>query len=183
MRVWPGLLLILLSTVCQADIYLTTDKNGDQVYSDTPSTGAQKIVMPGIATPDSHTSVTTTTQRAAGVPAEKGIPLSSAAAVTGYDQFDMISPIDQQTITNQRDVTVELSIKPGLRKWDKIQLYVDGAAVGMPAATTHQTLHNLERGTHTLSAVLLDAGNNALKQTRAVTIFIHYAALGDAVPK
>jgi hypothetical protein len=168
-------LLLFVSLVCGAAVYMQTDSNGNVSYSDSPSPNAKQIDVPAPSTIQTAPAVTTK--------AKGGGDAASAGALgptphKPYTQFQITSPQDQQTFQNQRDIPVELDANPRLQRGDGIQLYVDGAKYRDPWFSQHAAIYLLDRGTHTIYAVLLDNTGAPLKQSNAVTIYIHYAALG-----
>ena len=70
----------------------------------------------------------------------------------------MDSPVDQESIQNQPSVNIELKIDPPLQAGDKVQIFLDGAPWGPPAPTTHFVFNAPDRGTHTLSAKIIEHG-------------------------
>ena len=169
-------LLLCVSLVCGAAVYMQTDSNGNVAYSDAPSPNAKQIDVPAPSTIETAPAVTTK-------PRDNGGGAGDAGALgptphKPYTQFGITSPQDQQTYQNQRDIPVEFDANPRLQRGDSIQVYVDGAKYRDPWFSQHAAIYLLNRGTHTVSAVLLDNTGAPLKQSNAVTIYIHYAALG-----
>jgi hypothetical protein len=171
--------LLIYSILCSAAVYMQTDKNGGVTYSDTPTQGAQIIPLPDTNTPSTITSAPTPSPANKKDAPEAPFQEQTISRIP-YTKFVIDSPIDNQTITNQNTSPVVLMISPDLQKGDAIQLYVDGTAVGSPAATTNIELPRIDRGTHQLYAVLLDESNHPLKQSQTITVNIHYAHLGTS---
>jgi hypothetical protein len=103
---------------------------------------------------------------------------AKVVVIKPYTSFSIISPADQETIQNQPDVTVSLKVEPALQGSDKIQVYVDGKAWGEPQAATTISLGRLDRGTHQLSAAIVDANHKVVKQSNSVTAYFQYAHVG-----
>jgi hypothetical protein len=170
---------LLISLTCGAAIYMQKDANGGISYSDMPTGNSTRIDLP-------PAPVTTFAPATGPAPtkSKKGNTPAAADESTDSDQhaeytaFFISSPSEQQTFQNQRDIGVDISITPKLQKGDLIQLSVDGNNVGEAAATTHFQVNQLPRGTHQISATLLDANKSVLKQTPAINFFVHYAAVG-----
>jgi hypothetical protein len=176
MRIVLLVSLLIFSIICSAEIYMHTDKNGSVIYSDTPTKDAQIITLSNTSSPPPLASTPTTTNT--NLTTEKSTIPDQVSPRLPYEKFLIDSPLDQQTINNQTSIPVVLLLKPDLQKGDTIQLYLDGTPQQSPASKTNFELSNIERGTHQLSAVLLDENKNTLKQTQTVTIFIHYAHNG-----
>ena len=67
-----------------------------------------------------------------------------------------------------------------MQQQDSIQLYLDGMPYRDPWFTPHTALYQVNRGSHTVYGVLLDSKRKVIKQSNAVTIYIHYAAIGGS---
>jgi hypothetical protein len=164
--------LLLISFICSAAIYMQSSGGDATSYSDMPTQGSQVVNVSGA--PVMKMSPTAPTTSKAATPAKK----AAKDTHQPYTSFSISSPVDQQTYQNQRDVEVSIDIKPKLQKGDAIGLVVDGAEFGTPSTSTQFSLHQLNRGTHQISAYLVGKDKNVLNQTGTVTFFIHYAALG-----
>jgi hypothetical protein len=167
------LLLMFVSLVCAAAVYMQTDSNDNVSYSDTPSPNAKQVDVP----------MPSTIQTAPAVTTKHKVDESEAQGLgptehQPYTEFEIASPQDQQTFQNTRDIPVELDAAPRLQKGDSIQLFVDGAKYRDPWFTQHTAIYLLDRGTHTITAELMDDKGQPLKTSNTVTVFIHYAALG-----
>jgi hypothetical protein len=171
-------LLLFVSLVCCATVYMQTDKNGDTTYSDSASPNAVAIVVPeggsiSSAPPPPPPKADKNSLASGGdAPALGPIPYKP------YTSFTLTSPVDQQTFQNQRDIPVEFSMEPALQRQDSIQVYVDGVPNRQPWSTPHAAIYQVDRGTHTIYAELLDNSKKVVKRSNTVTVFIHYAALG-----
>jgi hypothetical protein len=166
--------LVITSLICSAAIYMQIDENGNTSYSDTPTANSKQVHIPSSVikstTPKNiftdNNAVKENNDKKTAVVAETHLP---------YKKFIISSPADQYTFQNQRDIAVEISIEPELQAGDKIILYLDGNSYGPAVATTRFSLLQLERGTHQISAALLDAKQTVLNNTGPITIYIHYA--------
>jgi hypothetical protein len=185
MRMRLSYLLLLSSVSAAADtIYKQTDNNGNIVYTDTPQKNTQTIIIPSETTPSISSAPAAPpahTSAVIGAPTPATGDTATETRVT-YTTFALISPADQETFQNQRLIPVKVLIEPKLQTGDKTQLYVDGKPYGDPAEGSDLTVNQLDRGSHTLSAVIVDTGNLILKSTNTITINVQYARLGSAVP-
>lgn len=170
------ILLCLYTTVTfsAGAVYTQTDENGNVTYSDMPLKNSQLVVIPEVNTTASQQPPKKTMTNTPSTPS----PSSSGETKITYTTFTMTSPIDQQTFQNQRAIPVEIKIEPALQTGDKIQLYVDGKPYGTAMESTTLTTQQLERGSHTISAALIDRAQTVLKQTGTATIYVQYARLG-----
>jgi hypothetical protein len=171
------LLLLFVSLVCGAAVFMQTDSNGNFSYSDSPSPNAKQIDVPMLSTIQTAPAVTARRKGPDGESQPGGL---GPTLHQPYTQFQIVSPQDQQTFQNQRDIPVELDAMPRLQKNDSIQLYVDGVKYREPWFSQHCEIYLLDRGTHTVYAELLDSDGAALKTSNSVTIFIHYHSVGGS---
>ena len=66
-------------------------------------------------------------------------------------------------------VTIQVSVTPALDPKHKIQVTLDGKPIGPPASGTSFNLSNVDRGTHTLGASILDESGTAIRSSTSVT--------------
>ena len=112
-------------------------------------------------------------------------PIMTEPSVTQkkpYTKFIMLSPLNQATIQNQPTISVELGIDPPLQKGDMIQIYLDGRMWGAPGNSPYFEFLAPERGTHQISAKLIDEKGAVLKETSSNTVFIHQAHIPTSPP-
>jgi hypothetical protein len=182
MRYFLLVIFLLISLTCGAAIYMQKDANGNITYSDMASPTATRVDLPPAPTttfaPAAPAAAKSKTSNTASTTPDA--PATDSDQHVDYTAFFINSPTDQQTFQNQRDVAVDISVTPALQKGDAIQIIVDGNKVGPPAASTHFQVNQLPRGTHQVSAELLDGNKAVLKQAPAINFFVHYAALGGA---
>lgn len=167
------LLLILLSALsffsANAEIYRWTDANGNTVFGDSPpkTVKAKPIDLPLLTVADSFNKKEEEKQ------AENGQEETSA-----YSAFHITAPTDGESIrSNEGSLNVSLSLKPQLQDGDEVTLYVDAKQVATGKTLTF-TLSELDRGEHTVFAVLTDAEGNIILNTDPVTFnLLRYSAL------
>jgi hypothetical protein len=159
-------LLSALSLTAQAEVYKSIGPDGTVIFTDQPTEGAEKVYIPPVPTysapklPEIRTREETETQTGAA----------------RYSAFAIASPAPEATIRdNTGSVPLRLRIEPALQTdlGHRIQYQVDGVDQQEPTAATGITFSNLDRGSHTLSAKLLDADGAVLKSAAPVTIFVH----------
>jgi len=167
-------------SLCFAEVYRTVDQKGNITYSDSPSGKNSEIVNlpPDSSHPSSNATMNNNTENTASDNASP--PSALQLDRKPYTEFSFKSPTDQETIHNQPIINVDFNLKPELQKGDLIQLYMDGAAFDKPVAATHFELKTIDRGTHQLYGVLMDANKTKLAQTMIITIYVHQASLGPA---
>lgn len=161
------LLLVALgsvSTATAAAIYKWTDKQGHVHYSDQPAPGA---------TPIDTRSLSTYTPPP--LPAATSGPsnVNGKAAASVYAQFAIVAPSDDATIRdNTGTVAVRLNINPPLRPGDAVALEVDGQRQAQTFAGSSMSLQGVDRGQHTLQALIVDSGGATVATSATVTFFL-----------
>lgn len=172
------MLLLLIPVFGIAAVYTQTDSNGNTIYSDTPFENSQKIEIP-----QSASTVTTPVEKPQVQQPAASSPTTTSAPETGsttqtYTEFLIKSPTDQQTFQNEREIPVEVSVKPDLQKDDTIQLFIDGQAYGNPVTSTHIVTKQLDRGLHTVYVVLYNQSKSIIKKSGTIIFFVQFAHLG-----
>jgi hypothetical protein len=177
-----ALSIILLTGNLHATIYVNQNASGGTEYTDTPSMTSKPVVVPpanSISTPSPAASTSAQSTQINSTANETTDSASADAATSqasSYKTFEIISPKNEETLQNQPIIPVEMNIEPNMLPGDKIQLMLDGKPAGTPTATAYQELGIVERGTHTLYAVIVNNKGQNIKQTSTITIYIHRAS-------
>lgn len=172
------ILIILLAFVVtiplQADqVYKWVDAQGNVHYSDKPHAGAEKV---RIAPPQSYSAAD---QPYVPAPAHEGDGRGPVAAHKNYT-ITIVSPQPESTIWNTRSVAVAVNVAPGLSSGDTVTFELDGKQRG-PVAATSATFDDLNRGQHSVSAVLNTADGQVVKAS-SVTFYIREATVFHGKP-
>jgi hypothetical protein len=153
------------SVVLAATVYKWTDEDGVVHYSDQPHANAEKVHVQAVQTYKSGPSD-------AGGGAQPA-PSGGGTAPAAYAGCAIAQPGDNQNYPNVESLSIVVRTDPSLHPGDQIFLMLDGAPLNnaQPVGTQF-TLSPVERGTHTLQAVVR-AGTGALMcQTPAVTFSV-----------
>jgi hypothetical protein len=158
------ILLVLITGTVQAEIYKSQNENGEWIYSDKPSPRAEPMKLPPLSTyapstPSSHFTST---------------PKQESEDV--YKSMVFVEPENNATIrSNEGVVDVSVRIEPLLKSQQghKIQFYVDETPYGAPGAGLKLTLKNVERGSHVLSARVLNTEGELVYSAGSVTFHVH----------
>jgi hypothetical protein len=164
--------IFLLSSPCYAAIYMQKDSNGNITYSDTPLENAQIVETPEpkeTSTSVQRSPITNIDEKNIGE--SETTPAQEVRAL--YTTFDIISPKDQENIQNQPTLPVDIKLEPELKSGDKIQLLLDNKIIGNASTSTHIMLGQLERGTHQLSAIILDSNQKVVQKSTPITIYVN----------
>lgn len=156
------LLLIPLAGFGQS-IYRTTDKDGNVVFTDAPpagSSGTEQVELPPTNTAPPPPAMPRTAE-----PEKEEVQASYAVAIT--------SPGNESTIAmGPGNFSVSASVKPGLRKGQALQLFMDGAPQGEPQAGTSWNLTNVFRGGHDLTVSLMDKSGEVIATSESVRVYV-----------
>jgi hypothetical protein len=156
--------IVFIFSLCATaeTVYRSVDENGNIIFSDKPSDGAEKIhvedaqtISPPSAGPFKYT------------PTKKEQP-------QGYTDIAITSPAnDTATRNNEGNVTVSVTLNPGLNsgKGDQLALYMDGAQVSIGYLPQFE-LKNVDRGLHTLKASVIDASGKTIISSSPVSFTI-----------
>jgi hypothetical protein len=152
------LLLCLLAATSQAqqsrrDLYVWKDANGVTHYSDVPAPGAKRMTILGSSGPSSSPPVTTS--QGSDSAGSEGRPQQPASVP--YFSLEFASPSAGATYFEADSVVeVQLVSRPGLQRGDRLITYLDGQELTGAENAYGRSLTGLERGEHTLTAVILD---------------------------
>lgn len=161
------LLLSLVLTPVSAKVYKWVAEDGTIQYSDQPHEGAETIKVPK--------SKPKAGEEAATGEEEEGAELDPAS---GYKSFSIGEPENNQTIRSDQGVTsLSFFIEPKLQAGHKIILHLDGTKLAGEHTTTRLSLKQLERGTHTIKADLVDETGKTLASTQSVVFHMRKEAV------
>ena len=154
----------LYTCVASAALYRGTDAEGNVVYSDTPFEDAERFTPPPLSVMD-----------APKVTADSKAEVDDEPAEFKYLSFDISSPTNKQTIRNEPELTVSLSLKPGLNSEEGhgIWVLVDDRPVIKNSQDLVLNLGRQERGAHKLQAQIRDKQGKVVVRTRETVVFIH----------
>jgi len=164
------LLLLLLTGLAQADVYKTVTESGEIIYSDTPTKGAERVRLPELPTytPPPLPRFTPT-------PAKQ--PVKSL-----YNSMSFTEPADDATVRNNLGVVqISIELDPPLmtRRGHKVQFYLDDKPHGIPVESTAIGFSNIDRGTHSVSASVVDKDENPVMSAEPVTFHMHRESINN----
>ncbi|MDW5378581.1 DUF4124 domain-containing protein [Halomonas sp. HP20-15] len=159
-----------------ANVYRTTDAQGNVVFTDKPVGNAERVDLePLTVVPSAQLDAAPPrTQRA-----EPAASRDVGQPFMPYSTFRIAAPEDGQTLPTGAagNVQVQLAIEPALREDHKVRLLVDGAISQSALHSSAFMLTNLERGEHTLIAELLDADGKVRHRSAPVTLYVQRASV------
>lgn len=163
-------LLALLAATAQAEVYKSVNERGEVIYSDVPSQGSERVQMPAIPT--------YTPPPLPVAPPTPAVPEPAVNAI--YDMLAMSRPHNDETIrSNAGIVNVAVTLEPELRIkiGQRVQFYLDDKPYGRPLARLSTSFTNVDRGTHSVSAAVIDEDGNALITATPVKFHLLRASL------
>jgi hypothetical protein len=148
-------------------VYKWVDENGVVHYSDQPHPNAEKIQLQAAQTYKSIPANNSTTGAQTPAP-------SSTATQSGYRGCAVVEPQDDQSFANLDSLNVVVQTDPALHPGDQVFVTYDGQPLnGNTATGGHFTISPVERGTHTLQAVVRDSGGTVVCQAPSVSFNVH----------
>lgn len=162
-------LIIALPCIAR-DVYKWTSDDGETLYSDTYRFGAEKLSI----------SVGQGQQKKM----EEKRPIvdsdQTSTSTDAYQIFKIAQPSNDETIRNDEGVvTVGLSLSPMLLPGHVIHVYFDGVKLNTDLTTTQFNLNDLNRGTHSLQAKVVNAEGKPQISTPTVSFHLLQSATGN----
>jgi len=159
-------LFTLMSVVCtvafSATVYRWVDENGVTHFSDQPHENAEKVQ---VAAPQTY--------KPAPVPKSGGGSQNTPANAPSSYQCQVVSPANDETFPNTYSVNAAVEVSPPPHNGDQAFLLLDGARVpNFPKMGGSYTIANIDRGQHTLQAVVQDADGKLVCQSPNVSFTV-----------
>lgn len=131
------------------EVYRWVDENGVVHYSDRPIEGAEQVDMAPLQT---------YTDRTPRGPSSFYPDQPATAPLFEYSALNFVTPEPGGAVWATGGIlTVVVELRPALRAVDRVQLEVDGMLVNSaPAGSNEIEVTGLNRGPHTLRAIVVD---------------------------
>ncbi len=157
------LITALFATQSIAQIYKTTDADGNVVFTDQPPAGTSSSEQVDLQ----HTNTAPAVKPRAPSTPEPREPEPEPIGVS------ITSPINETTIPmggGMFDVTA--ADTPSMGQGQTMQLLMDGAPKGAPQTSTLWQLENVFRGAHDLSVRLSDTDGEVIATSESVRVYV-----------
>ncbi|HEY0767539.1 MAG TPA: DUF4124 domain-containing protein [Steroidobacteraceae bacterium] len=166
------------SLAVAATVYKWVDEKGVVHYSDQPHPNAQKMQVQAAQTYKASDNRPAAPGGAAPAP-------GGPAQAPSYQGCAIAEPADEQTFTNVDSLTVVVRTDPAIRPGDQVFLMLDGQPLNGGAPTGSPfVLTPVDRGTHTLQALVRSSDGGLMCQTPGVTFNVHQVSvLNPANPR
>lgn len=151
------LILCLLALPASAEVFTYIDAQGNRAYTDQPRGNAKRVPI-------------ATGNRMSATPLT-AVPSSTAKNITKpppfhYDMLRVLVPEPDATIRSSAgELIVSITSEPGLQQGHRYRLLLDGQPTGEPGLSPVFPLSNIDRGSHNLSAEILDADGRTVERT------------------
>lgn len=158
--------VLTLAIPVSAGIYKSLDAEGNTVYSDTPSIGAEKITPPPISTIESGPALE---------PAQPGTEDQSTKPPTSYTRFSISQPKNDDVIwDNQGSIPLSMTLEPALdtANGHGVWVYIDGTALVKKSPSLVQPISGIDRGTHRIRAEIRDGADKVLMRTKTISVHL-----------
>ncbi len=168
MRALLFTLIFLTAAVALAGptIYKWVDDAGVVHYSDQPHANAQKVTVDD---PQTYTP---------GALPPQAPDNSGDAPAAPYTACAIAQPLEQQDFSNVDALSIVVRTQPQLHPGDQVFISLDGALLNGGSATgASYTLSPVDRGTHTVQAVVRDATGAVQCQTGTVTFNVRQTSI------
>lgn len=163
-RVCFALICFIMSWMTWATIYTWVDESGVVNYSDQPRTDANVVNLSTENKLPSQNAPPKTPLTSPEIKADSEVSEKAAS-------IEIIDPKHDDTIRNpQGTVLMHLNVTPSFNKKDKIQIILDNIPTGEPRHSNIFTLTGVMRGTHTLTAQLVDDHGTVKAESKKITI-------------
>jgi len=151
------LILCLLALPASAEVFTYIDAQGNRVYTDQPRGNAKRVPIASSnrmsATPTIVAPVSKTRNATPQPPFH-------------YDMLRVLVPEPDATIRSSAgELIVSVTSEPGLQEGHRYRLLLDGQPTGEPGLSPVFPLSNIDRGSHNLSAEILDADGRTVERT------------------
>ncbi len=174
MAIRLALILCLMTASAAADqVYKTVDANGNVVYTDVPPVNregqpdGEEITVP---------QANTYAPPVISAPADDSVAPTAAAAY--YSEVVIVDPAEDATIReNSGEVLIQVATMPGLRRDHRLLLILDGSPTEVEAEDGVFQLSNVDRGTHTAAARIVNGADETLLESEPVTFHLLRYAL------
>jgi hypothetical protein len=156
-----AVLTLVGASAFAATVYKWVDEKGVTHYSDQPHQNAESVDLKSAQSYQSR-GVTPTPSTTAG-------PAQPAAS---YRLCEIYRPENDEVFLNTDTVTAKLRLQPDLRGGDRVSVGLDGKRLtSQPAQATEFTLQ-VDRGTHSLMAVIEDSTGKPVCTSASVTFHV-----------
>lgn len=156
------LTLLCLSAPVQAAVYTYIDADGNRVFTDQPGKGAKRVEL----SPGSR--VANTPPAPASKPKPQPPAVVPRTPPVSYQMLRILVPLPDAAVREENgSLIVTVTSEPALQAGHRYRLLLDGQPATEPSRSPVFTLTDLDRGTHRLSAEIIDHDGYVIERTAA----------------
>ncbi len=145
-----------------ATLYKWVDADGITHYSDRPAPGAEKVQIAAAQTYKGTPTPASTPRRAATAP-----------AAPRYSRLEITRPSEGEAfVNNGGSVDAVAAVEPVLANGHQLWFVLDGTRQPDPAGGSLTMTFQVDRGTHTMAAVITDDTGRELMSSAGVTFYV-----------
>ena len=174
MRILILLLSMVLasSAVAKDEVYKWVDEKGVVHYTDKPPTdNAKPAKLPPLQT---YKGGTAPDLKRYDKPTKGGKP-------AGLAQIDVVTPAHDETFHGgERTVPMAVVVTPPLDADQRLIYLLDGKPASTPTTDTSYAFTNVDRGSHSASAMVVDQAGNEIATSTSVTFHMKPPIAGQA---
>ncbi|AIS18570.1 DUF4124 domain-containing protein [Pseudomonas rhizosphaerae] len=170
MRYWALLWLALSTASAQAAVYTYVDANGNRVFTDQPGQGAKRVPMPERSSSAAPATV--------APPRTSKVPVPNKAPAMRYQMLRILGPLPDTAVREEDgSLIVTLTSEPALQPNHRYRLLLDGEVAQAPGRSPVFALSNVDRGTHSLAAEIIDQDDHVIERTPAQPVHLQRISL------
>ena len=148
------------------------DEKGVTHYSDQPGPGAVRVELSSqtFSSDEARTDIQVDTS-----------PRSRAEPAQSYNALQITSPQSNQTMfASEGPVNVQVNVDPGLQPGHSIQILLDGVNISGEGSTSlSATVPQVERGTHSLQAKVVDSSGETVVSSTTVMFHVQQTSINS----
>lgn len=166
-----ALLLLAMLLACfssMADsIYRTTDADGNVVFTDAPTATSRPAEAVDVQRTNTIAPIQITPLPETNAPGAEG-------AVAPLYTVTITSPANETSFPmGPGNFSVSVSVRPALKKYEGLQLFLNGVPWGTPQRDTMWDLINVFRGQQDLTVAVVNNAGETLAMSPPVRVFVH----------
>jgi hypothetical protein len=170
---------LVLALPAAAEIYRTVDAQGNVVFTDVPPQNDQATRV--TVEPVNSYEVPAPVQGVAGASDAGSIEAEVDAGY--YAAVEIVDPANDEAIrANDGNMIVSVAVSPPLRGDHRLVLSMDGRDLEAASSQGVFRLTNLDRGSHTAVAKVLNSSGAVVKQSAPVAFHMLRVAVGAPKP-
>ncbi|MFL1454342.1 DUF4124 domain-containing protein [Marinobacter sp. GN3S48] len=163
--------LVLTSAPAFAEVYRNVDAQGNVIFSDEPSDGAEEVRVKPVTT--------VTLPKPADVQEPEKLRQVAEEEGSAYSSVRIVAPNDDEAFhSGSGDVAFRVTSNPGLKEGHRYEVTLDGQPVGQTTSDT-VTVRNVFRGTHDAGVNIIDKNGVQVKTGESISFTIHRPSVNN----